>query len=74
MYAVVEHPYMVGTEAAHVYRFQAAHAAVVFELYAREVAYGVGHRKAVELFEFIAREFLWGDDFGSPAGADGEFL
>ena len=63
LYAVVEHADVLATHAADVDGFDAAHAAVVFYLYAGEVAEGVGNGVAVEALEFGAGEFLRFDDF-----------
>ena len=48
LYAVVEHAQMVGAHRADVDGLDAAHPTVVLNLHTRKIAYGIGHRMAVE--------------------------
>ena len=75
--AVVEHGHVVGAHRADVDGFQTAHAAVVFELHAREIADGVGHRKTVQPLQVDVFEDLRRDDlavFGDDGSADDDDL
>ena len=53
--AVVVDPHVVGAHAADIDGFQTAHAAVILDLQTREIAYGIGHREAVERLQLLAR-------------------
>ena len=68
--AVVIYTHVVGTHAADVDGLQTAHTAVILNLYTRKVAYGIGHRKAVEGLQLLAGEFLRGYHLAVPVGRD----
>ena len=60
--AVVADGQVVGAHGAHVDRLDAAHAAVVLQLDAREIAQGVGYGLRRQPFELLAVQLLRGDD------------
>ena len=74
LYAVVIYPHVVAAHAAYVYGLDTAHAAVIFQLHAREVSQGIGYREAVEAFEFLAGEFLRGYNLAVSVGRDDHFV
>ena len=67
-HAVVVDAEVVGAHAADVDGLDAAHAAVVFQLKAGEIAQGICHGVGVEFLELLTAHFLRGDDL-----AEGEF-
>ena len=60
--AVVADSQVVGAHRAHVDRLHAAHAAVVLQLHAREVAQRIGHRLCRQPLQLLAVQLLRGDD------------
>ena len=53
---------MVCTHRAHVDGFHAAHTTIVFQLNAREIAHGIGHRTGRQALQLLAVELLRRDD------------
>ena len=75
--AVVEHGHVVSAHRADVDGLQAAHAAIVLELHAREIADGIGHREAVQPLQVDILEDLRRDDlavFGDDGRPDNDDL
>lgn len=73
--AVVEYGHVVGAHRTDVDGLQTAHAAVILELHACEVADGVGHREAVQALQVDLLEHLRGDDlavFGDDGRAEND--
>lgn len=54
---------MIGSHAAYVYGLQAAHTAVVLDLYTRKVAQCIGHAVRGEPLQLFALKLLYGYDF-----------
>ena len=63
LYPVIKDSYMVGSQATDIYGFQSAYPSVVFQLYPREITYGIGYGETVETSQFFSGEFLWRDYF-----------
>ena len=74
LYPVIKDSYMVGSQATDIYGFQSAYPSVVFQLYPREITYGIGYGETVETSQFFSGEFLWRDYFVLSAGGNGQFL
>jgi hypothetical protein len=52
--AIVKDAYVVGTHTADIYCFDAADSTEIFDLYAGEVADGIGYGEAAEALQFFA--------------------
>ena len=54
LYAVVEHPHVVGAHTAYVYGLQASHTAIVLYLHTAEIAHGIGHGEGGQGLQALA--------------------
>lgn len=60
LYPVIKDSYMVGSQATDIYGFQSAYPSVVFQLYPREITYGIGYGETVETSQFSPESFCGG--------------